>query len=248
MAGHSHAKNVMHSKNASDAKKAKVFNKLVREIMVSAKTGMPDPAHNPRLRAAISAARVKNLPRDRIEKAIKTAREGTDTSNYESIRYEGYGPGGVALVIEALSDNRNRTAAELRSAFGKFGGALGETGSVSFMFNRYGVIAYPTTIDYDRIFEAAVEAGADDVATEDDRHEVLTSLEAFAEAREALEKAFGDPLEAELQWRPSTTASPNDDQVETLMKLVDALEDNDDVQQVFTNVELTDAQAEKLSA
>jgi YebC/PmpR family DNA-binding regulatory protein len=248
MAGHSHAKNVMHSKNASDAKKAKVFNKLVREIMVSAKTGMPDPAHNPRLRAAIAAARVKNLPRDRIEKAIKTAREGTDTSNYESIRYEGYGPGGVALVIEALSDNRNRTAAEIRSCFSKHGGALGETGSVSFMFNRQGVIAYAATVDYDRLFEAAVEAGADDVTTEDDRHEVLTSLEAFAEAREALEKAFGDPLEAELQWRATTTIVPPDEAVPSLLKLIDALEDNDDVQHVFTNLELTEAQAEMAAA
>ncbi len=248
MAGHSHAKNVMHSKNASDAKKAKVFNKLVREIMVSAKVGMPDPAHNPRLRAAISAARVKNVPRDRIEKAIKTAREGTDTSNYESIRYEGYGPGGVAVIVEALSDNRNRTAPELRTAFTKQGGALGETGSVSFMFNRQGVIAYPVSTDFDRLFEAAVEAGADDVESDDETHMVLTTLETFGTVRETLEKVFGDPLEAEMQWRPVTTTAVKDDQAESLAKLIDTLEDNEDVQQVFSNVELSDAQAEKLNA
>ncbi len=246
MAGHSHAKNVMHSKNASDAKKAKVFNKLVREIMVSAKVGMPDPAHNPRLRSAIAAARVKNVPRDRIEKAIKTAREGTDTSDYEAIRYEGYGPGGVALVIEALTDNRNRTAAELRGAFTKYGGALGETNSVSFMFNRVGVLLFPLTVGYDALFEAAVEVGADDVVTTDDGQEVLTSLESFVGVRDALEK-FGDPAGAELVWRPNVMASPSDDQAESLLKLIDALEDNDDVQKVFYNLELTDAQAEKLS-
>ncbi len=246
MAGHSHAKNIMHTKGASDAKKAKIFNKLVREIMVSAKTGMPDPAHNPRLRAAISAARVKNVPRDRIEKAVKTAREGTDTSNYESIRYEGYGPGGVALVIEALSDNRNRTAAEVRSAFTKYGGALGETNSVSFMFDRQGFVAYPASVDFDALFEAAVEAGADDVETTDEGFEVLTSMESFAGVREALEGKFGQPVEAQLGWWPNVTATPNDDQAQSLMKLIDVLEDNDDVQQVFANYELTDAQAEKL--
>ena len=245
MAGHSHAKNVMHTKGVSDAKKAKVFNKLVREIMVSAKMGMPDPGHNPRLRAAIAAARVKNVPRDRIEKAIKTAREGTDTSNYEAVRYEGYGPGGVALVVEALTDNRNRTAADIRGAFTKFGGALGETNSVSFMFARLGVLQFPASVNYDSLFEAAVEAGADDVVTTEEGQEVLTSLESFAAVREALE-SFGDPLQAELVWRPNLWSTPGDAQAESMLRLIDTLEDNDDVQQVFDNLELTDAQAAKL--
>jgi YebC/PmpR family DNA-binding regulatory protein len=246
MAGHSKFKNIMHRKGGQDAKKAKIFNKLAREIAVSAKIGMPDPAANPRLRAAIQAARAKNLPRDRIEKAINSAQG--DTATYESIRYEGYGPGGVALVIEALTDNRNRTAADVRGAFTKYGGALGETNSVSFMFNRQGVIAYPAATAFDALFEAAVEAGADDVETGDEGFEVITTMENFGPVRDALEAIFGDPVEAALVWRQNVTSSPNDDQAESLMKLIDALEDNDDVQQVFANFELTDAQAERLAS
>jgi YebC/PmpR family DNA-binding regulatory protein len=246
MAGHSHAKNIMHRKGGQDAKKAKIFNKLAREIMVSAKIGLPDPAFNPRLRAAISAARVKNLPRDRIERAIKSAAD-VGGANYENIRYEGYGPGGVALVVEALTDNRNRSAADIRSLFTKGGGVLGETNSVSFMFQRQGVIVYPASVDADALFEVAALAGADDVTEEGGTREVLTTFESFSGVREALEAKFGAPLEAEMVWRPLNTITPNEEQAAALFKLIDALEDNDDVQAVFDNSDIPDALAEKLA-
>jgi YebC/PmpR family DNA-binding regulatory protein len=247
MAGHSQFKNIMHRKGGQDAKRAKIFNKLAREITVAAKAGLPDPAMNPRLRAAVIAARQKNMPKDRIDRAIKVS-EGGDAANYESIRYEGYGPGGVALIVEALTDNRNRTASEIRTAFTKNGGALGETNSVSFMFQRLGVIAYPTaTASADMMFEAAAEAGADNVESSDDEHEVTMTVENFSAVRDALEEKFGPPTNAALEWRPVTTSAPSPDQAEALLKLIDVLEDNDDVQTVSANAELSDELAQRLA-
>ena len=248
MAGHSQFKNIMHRKGAQDVKRAKIFNKLAREITVAAKSGLPDPAMNPRLRAAVQAARQKNMAKDRIDRAINSA-AGDDSANYESVRYEGYGPGGVALIIEALTDNRNRTASEVRSAFTKHGGTLGETNSVSFMFQHLGVVAYPAAVaSGDAMFEAAAEAGADNVDSEGDEHEVTTSVENFAGVRDALEAKFGPAQSAALEWRPLTTAAPTPEQAESLIKLIDLLEDSDDVQSVAANAELSDELAERLSA
>ncbi|MDB5393253.1 MAG: YebC/PmpR family DNA-binding transcriptional regulator [Rhodospirillales bacterium] len=247
MAGHSQFKNIMHRKGGQDAKKAKIFNKLGREITVAAKTGLPDPAMNPRLRAAIQAARQKNMPKDRIDRAIKSG-EGGDAADYEAIRYEGYGPGGVALIVEALTDNRNRTAPEIRTAFSKAGGALGETNSVSFMFQRLGVITYPGKLALaDAIFETAAEAGAENVVSEGDEHEVTTTIENFSAVRDALEEKYGPASHAALEWRPLTTATPTPEQAEALFKLIDVLEDNDDVQTVAANAELSDELAQRLS-
>jgi len=248
MAGHSQFKNIMHRKGGQDAKRAKIFNKLAREITVAAKTGLPDPAMNPRLRAAVQAARQKNMPKDRIDRAIKVS-EGGDAANYESIRYEGYGPGGVAIIVEALTDNRNRTAPEIRTAFSKAGGALGETNSVSFMFQRLGVITYPAkTASADAMFEAAAEAGADNVDSDGDEHEVTTSVDSFSAVRDALEEKFGPATNAALEWRPVTMSTPTDEQAESLLKLVDVLEDNDDVQSVAVNAELSDELMQRLAA
>jgi YebC/PmpR family DNA-binding regulatory protein len=247
MAGHSQFKNIMHRKGGQDAKRAKIFNKLAREITVAAKIGLPDPAMNPRLRAAIIAARQKNMPKDRIDRAIKSG-EGSDTANYESVRYEGYGPGGVAIIVEALTDNRNRTAPEIRTAFSKAGGALGETNSVSFMFQRLGVIAYPLAAgSADAMFETAAEAGADNVDTDENEHEVTTSIENFSAVRDALEEKFGPASNSALEWRPVTMSSPTPDQAESLFKLIDVLEDNDDVQSVAVNAELSDELVQRLS-
>jgi YebC/PmpR family DNA-binding regulatory protein len=248
MSGHSQFKNIMHRKGGQDAKRARMFNKLAREITVAAKAGLPDPAMNPRLRAAVQAARQKNMPRDRIERAIKVS-EGNDAADYESVRYEGYGPGGVALIIEALTDNRNRTAPEIRTAFSKAGGALGETNSVSFMFQRLGVITYPASVAAsDAIFEAAAEAGAENVESEGEEHEVTTSVENFSAVRDALEAKFGPAANAALEWRPLTTSSPSVEQAEALLRLIDVLEDNDDVQSVAANAELPDELVQRLTA
>ena len=247
MAGHSQFKNIMHRKGVQDVKKAKIFNKLGREITVAAKMGLPDPAMNPRLRAAVIAARQKNMPKDRIDRAIKSAEAG-DAADYESIRYEGYGPGGVALIVEALTDNRNRTAPEIRTAFSKAGGALGETNSVSFMFQRLGVIAYPgSAASADAMFEAAAEAGADNVDSEGDEHEVTTTIENFSAVRDALEEKYGSATNAALEWRPLTFATPTAEQAEALFKLIDVLEDNDDIQTVAANAELSDELAQRLA-
>jgi YebC/PmpR family DNA-binding regulatory protein len=247
MAGHSQFKNIMHRKGVQDVKKAKIFNKLGREITVAAKSGLPDPALNPRLRAAIIAARQKNMPKDRIDRAIKSG-EGGDAADYEYIRYEGYGPGGVALIVEALTDNRNRTAPEIRTAFAKNGGTLGEANSVSFMFQRLGVIAYPVkAASADAMFEAAAEAGAENVDSGAEEHEITTTVENFSIVRDALEEKFGPSTNAALEWRPVTTATPTDEQAEALFKLVDVLEDNDDVQSVAVNAELSDELAQRLS-
>jgi YebC/PmpR family DNA-binding regulatory protein len=210
---------------------------------------MPDPAMNPRLRTAISAARAANMPKDRIDRAIKQASGGGDDAIYEEIRYEGYGPGGVAMIVEALTDNRNRTASDVRSAFNKFGGTLGETGSVGFMFDRVGEIAYPAdTADDEAMFEAALEAGASEVESTPNGHVINCEQNDFNEVRDALEEKFGEPESAGLVWKPSTTTAVDEDAARTLMKLIDALDDNDDVQSVSANFEIDDAVMERLSA
>jgi len=250
MAGHSQFKNIMHRKGAQDAKRSKIFNKLAREITVAAKAGLPDPAANPRLRAAIQAARAQNMPRDRIDRAVKQGSPGGgDDMAYEEVRYEGYGPGGVALIIEALTENRNRTASEVRSAFSKHGGALGETNSVSFMFNRVGVIAYPASAaEAEAMFEAALDAGAENVESDDERHEITTAVEDLSSVRDALEARFGTPDQAKLEWRPLNTVSPDEDTARSLLKLLDMLEDNDDVQAVTGNFDIPQDMLERLTA
>jgi YebC/PmpR family DNA-binding regulatory protein len=248
MAGHSQFKNIMFRKGRQDKERSKLFSKLAREITVAAKHGMPDPAHNPRLRAAMIAARAQNMSKDIIERAIKKA-AGGDAENIEEVRYEGYGPGGVALIVEAMTDNRNRTAGDLRAAFSKYGGALGETNSVSFMFARVGVIAYPKDKGTDdAMLEAAIEAGADECVSGEESHEFITGIESFGEVRDALEKKFGAAQSAKIEWRPQTMTAVSDDLGEALVKLLDVIEDHDDVQTVTGNYELSDALMEKLGA
>jgi len=240
MAGHSHAKNVMHQKSVSDSKKAKIFNKIAREITVASKLGSPDPAHNPRLRAALADARVKNMTKDRIERAVKAGQPGgTDKGTYEEVRYEAYGPGGCALIVEALTDNRNRTAAEVRSALSKNGGNLGETGSVGFMFDRIGEIVYPlAAATADAMLEAVIEAGGNDVESDDEGHYISTSVEDFGAVRGALEARFGEPSAAKLVWSAKDDIAVAGEAAATLLKLIDVLEDNDDVQNVYGNYAL----------
>ena len=238
----------MHRKGAQDKKRAKIFTKLTREIITAAKMGMPDPAMNPRLRAAILAARKENMPKDRIDAAVKRGAGGTDTDNFEEMRYEGYGPNGVAVIVEALTDNRNRTAAEVRAIFNKFGGNLGETGSVQFSFNRIGRIVYlKDTAADDTMFEAALEAGAENVES-GETHEITTAPDDLHEVSSALEEKFGEAEESKLAWVPTNTVDLDEDQASTMMKLIDALEDNDDVQDVSSNFEISDEIMEKLSA
>jgi YebC/PmpR family DNA-binding regulatory protein len=242
MAGHSQFKNIMHRKGAQDAKRAKIFTKIIRELTVAIKTGSPDPESNPRLRSALIAARAANMPRDNVERAIKRATGGEDGAIYEEVRYEGYGPGGVAIIVEGLTDNRNRTAPEIRSLFTKHNGALGETNSVGFMFERLGVIRYEAArMSADTVFEQALEAGAHNVESTSELHEVTTLIEDFARVRDALIQSFGDPVSAALEWRAQTPAPVSDLQTaQTLVKLINALEDNDDVQHVFTNADIPD--------
>ena len=248
MAGHSQFKNIMHRKGAQDAKRAKVFTKIIRELTVAARTNA-DPGSNPRLRAAITAARNQNMPKDTMERAIKRGAGGEDNTNYEEIRYEGYGPGGVAIIIEALTDNRNRTAGEVRTAFGKHGGVLGETNSVSFMFERLGSITYPAkTASADAMFEAALEAGARDVESTADSHDVTCAPEDFSALGEALEKTFGAPAQAALVWRPQTMVPLDEEAAQSVLKLIDVLDDNDDVRSVFANFEVSDDVMRRLSA
>ena len=246
MAGHSQFKNIMFRKGKQDKERSKLFSKLSREITVASKTGLPDPAHNPRLRTAIIAAKAESMPKDNIERAIKKG-QGGDAENYDEVRYEGRGPGGVALIVEALTDNRNRTAADVRAAFSKYSGALGETNSVSFMFNRVGVIAYPKDKGSDdAMLEAAIEAGAEECVSNADGHEFLTSVEDFASVRDALEKALGAPQSSAITWRPQNMVPVPDDAGETLVKLIETLDDHDDVQHVYGNYELSDALVKKL--
>ena len=246
MAGHSQFKNIMHKKGKQDALRSKLFSKLAREITVAAKLGMPDPNMNPRLRLAVQAARAENMPKDNIERAIKKA-SGGDSENYDEVRYEGRAPGGVAIIIEALTDNRNRTAGEVRSYFTKAGGALAETGAVSFMFDHVGTIEFPLSVgSEDAVMEAAIEAGADDVVTGEDGYEIVTTLEAFAEANKALEAKFGEPKKSKLIWKPQNTIAVDDEAGEKLLKLIGNLEDNDDVQNVYANFEISDELMAKL--
>ncbi|MEC8037817.1 MAG: YebC/PmpR family DNA-binding transcriptional regulator [Pseudomonadota bacterium] len=249
MAGHSKFKNIMHRKGAQDAKRAKVFTKVGREITVAVKSsGEPDPEKNPRLRGAISAARAVNMPNDRIKRAIQSAIGGGDGADFVEMRYEGYGPAGVAVIVEALTDNKNRTAADVRSYFNKFGGNLGETGSVSFNFTRGGLISYPAdAADADTVMEAAIEAGAEDVESSDDGHEILTATEDFLSVREAMEEALGAPEEAKIGWKPNISVELDADTASTMLKLIDTLEDHDDVQAVFYNADISDEVMEKLS-
>jgi YebC/PmpR family DNA-binding regulatory protein len=248
MAGHSQFKNIMFRKNKQDAQRSKLFSKLSREITVSAKQGMPDPAHNPRLRAAILAAKAQSMSKDVIDRAIKKS-QGGEAENYEEVRYEGFGPGGVAIIVEALTDNRNRTASDVRAAFSKYGGAMGENGSVSFMFVRLGSITYPGNAgDADAMLEAAIEAGADESISASEGHEFLCRVEDFAAVREALEAKLGPPQSARIVWRPTNTVPVSDEAGETLAKLLDVLDDHDDVQNVYANYELSESLMEKLSA
>jgi YebC/PmpR family DNA-binding regulatory protein len=247
MAGHSQFKNIMHKKGRADAARSKLFSKLAREVTVAAKMGLPDPEHNPRLRAAIIAARAENMPKDNIERAIKKA-QGGDAENYDEIRYEGYGPGGVAIIVEALTDNRNRTASDVRSFFTKHGGSLAETGAVSFMFNRVGVIEYDAgKASADAMLEAAIEAGADDVSSSAGGHEIVAAAENFGEVARALETKFGEPRKAGLVWRPQNTVAVDDESGEKILKLIETLEDSDDVQNVYANFEISDALVQRMS-
>jgi len=246
MAGHSQFKNIMHKKGKQDAIRSKLFSKLAREITVAAKLGLPDPGMNARLRAAVIAARAENMPKDNIDRAIKKA-SGADGENYDEVRYEGYGPGGVAVIVEALTDNRNRTAGEVRSYFTKAGGSLAETGAVSFMFDRVGLIVFDRKVaDEDAMLEAAIEAGADDVASGPEEHEVITSVAALSDAQKALEAKFGEPRKASIVWRPQNTIAVDDEAGEKILRLVGALEDNDDVQTVTANFEVSEALLERM--
>ena len=240
MAGHSKFKNIMHRKGAQDKKRSALFSKLSREITVAAKMGMPDPANNPRLRAAVVAARVEGMPKDNIQRAIDKS-QGGDIANYEEVRYEGFGPGGVSLIIESLTDNRNRTATNVRTAMAKNGGNLGASGSVSHGFERLGLIAYPASAgSADAVFEAALEAGADDVQSSEDGHEIWCSIENLHDVARALEPVLGDSGQAKLAWKPSTMVTVGADDAAQLMKLIDVLDDDDDVQTVWGNYDVPD--------
>ncbi|QNE05441.1 YebC/PmpR family DNA-binding transcriptional regulator [Croceicoccus marinus] len=248
MAGHSKFKNIMHRKGAQDKKRSAMFSKLSREITVAAKMGTPDPDMNPRLRLAVNNAKAQSMPKDNIQRAIDkaSANEGDD---YEEIRYEGYGPGGVALIVEALTDNRNRTATNVRTAFSKNGGNLGTAGAVSHGFERLGLIEYPADAgDEEKVLEAAIEAGADDVESSEDGHVIWTQMESLHEVAGNLEKTLGEAENVKLAWKPNITVEVDEDTAGTLFKLVDALDDDDDVQTVWGNYEVPDEVMEKLGA
>jgi YebC/PmpR family DNA-binding regulatory protein len=248
MAGHSQFKNIMHRKGRQDKIRSKLFSKLAREITVAAKLGQPDPAFNPRLRAAMLAARAENMPKDNIERAVKKALGG-DSESFDDIRYEGYGPGGVAVIVEALTDNRNRTGGEVRAAFSKNGGNLAETGAVSFMFDRVGIVEFDAAVaSADAMLEAAIEAGADDVVSGENGHEVYAAPDSFGSVAKALEAKFGEPRKAALTWKPQNSVALDDDKGEQMLDLISALEENDDVQNVFANFEVSDAVVAKASA
>lgn len=247
MAGHSQFKNIMHRKGGQDAKRARAFAKIGREIAVAAKSGLPDPAHNPRLRAALVAARLANMTKDAVDRAIKKASGAAGGEDYAEVRYEGRGPGGVSVIVEALTDNRNRTASDLRSMFSKHGGALGET--VAFQFDRVGVVRYPADVaDADTMLEAAIEAGAQDVASSEEGHEVISASDDLNTVRDALEARFGEAQAARLEWKPNMTVPLEEEAAASILKFIDMLDDNDDVQQVYANFEVSDAVMAKLSA
>jgi YebC/PmpR family DNA-binding regulatory protein len=247
MAGHSQFKNIMFRKGKQDKERSKLFSKLGREITVASKAGLPDPKLNARLRGAVVEARAQNMTKDAIERAIKKG-QGGDAENYDEIRYEGRGPGGVALIVETMTDNRNRTSADVRAAFSKYGGAMGETGSVSFLFDHVGAIAYPEDKgSEDAMLEAALEVGADECVSSPEGHEFLTGLDTFLTVREALEARLGPPQSAAITWRPQTTIVVPDAAGESLIKLIEVLDDHDDVQNVYGNYELSDALMAKLA-
>jgi YebC/PmpR family DNA-binding regulatory protein len=247
MAGHSQFKNIMHRKGRVDAVRSKVFSKLAREVTVAAKMGLPDPNMNPRLRAAILAARAENMPKDNIQRAINKA-IGGEGENYDEIRYEGYGPGGAAIIVEAMTDNRNRTASDIRSYFTKSGGNLAETGAVSFMFDRVGFVEFaPEAADAEAMLEAAIEAGADDVVSSEAGHEVYCDQGTLNEVTKALEERFGEPKASKLVWKPQTPVPVDDEAGEKLMRLMETLEEHDDVQNVYGNFELSEALVQKMA-
>ncbi|PIP96991.1 MAG: YebC/PmpR family DNA-binding transcriptional regulator [Rhodobacterales bacterium CG18_big_fil_WC_8_21_14_2_50_71_9] len=247
MAGHSKWANIQHRKGRQDALRSKMFSKFSKEITVAAKMGDPDPDKNPRLRLAIREAKANSMPKDNIDRAIKKSQMG-DAENYENIRYEGYGPGGIAIIVEALTDNRNRTASNVRSTFGKNGGNLGETGSVSFMFDRKGEIAYPAKVgSAEKVLEAAIEAGADDVESDEDGHWIYCADTDLAEVSAALEAALGEADTAKLVWKPQTLTPVSEDVARTLLKLIETLEDDDDVQTVVANADMSEELMEKLA-
>ena len=248
MAGHSQFKNIMHRKGRQDKVRSKLFGKLAREITTAAKLGQPDPAFNPRLRAAIIAARAENMTKDVIERAIRKS-QGGDAESYDDMRYEGYGPGGVAIIVEVLTDNRNRTAGEVRAAFTKSGGNLAETGAVSFMFDHLGVVEYDArAASNDAIFEFAIEAGAEDVVSSEAGHEIYTAADSLRELAKAMEAKFGEPRKAALVWKPKNTVAVDDVQGEKIFGLLEALNENDDVQNVYANFEVSEAVVAKMSA
>jgi YebC/PmpR family DNA-binding regulatory protein len=248
MAGHSQFKNIMHRKGKQDAIRAKLFAKLAREITVAARHGSPDPATNSRLRLAVQNARAENMPKDNIERAIKKA-EGGDAETYEAIRYEGYGPGGVAVIVEALTDNRNRTAGVVRSLFTKYGGNLGETGSVAFMFNRAGEISYKTGVaSADQMLEAAIEAGADDVLSDEDGHVVYCAADSLGDVAAKLSQTLGEPDSSKVVWRPNMTTPLEEERAEALVKLMASLDEEDDIQNVYSNFEVSNEVLSKLTA
>jgi YebC/PmpR family DNA-binding regulatory protein len=247
MAGHSKFKNIMHRKGAQDAKKSRLFSKLAREITVAAKMGLPDPDMNPRLRAAVTAARAAAMPKDNIERAVAKA-SGGDGESYEEIRYEGFGPGGVSLIVDTLTDNRNRTATDVRTIVSKNGGNLGSSGSVSHGFDRVGLISYPASAgSAEKVFDAALEAGADDVVSGEDGHEIYTAQDSLHEVATALEARLGAPESAKLSWRPQTVVTVGESDAQSLLKLIDALDDNDDVQTVTGNYDVPDEVLAKLT-
>ncbi|HEY0628803.1 MAG TPA: YebC/PmpR family DNA-binding transcriptional regulator [Sphingomicrobium sp.] len=247
MAGHSKFKNIMHRKGAQDKKRSAMFSKLSREITVAAKMGLPDPDMNPRLRAAVLAAKAQSMPKDNIQRSIDKAAKG-DAENYEEIRYEGFGPGGVSIIVEALSDNRNRTATNVRTAFSKNGGNLGASGSVSHGFDRMGLIEYGASAgDADTVLEAAIEAGADDVQSDEEGHEIWTSIDSLHDVAKALEASLGEAEAVKLGWKPQNETTVVGDDAATLMKLIDALEEDDDVQTVWGNYDVPDEELEKLA-
>ncbi|RAK64397.1 YebC/PmpR family DNA-binding transcriptional regulator [Phenylobacterium kunshanense] len=247
MAGHSKFKNIMHRKGRADSARSKLFSKLSREITVAAKAGLPDPNMNARLRLAVANAKAESMPKDVIDRAIKKA-AGGDAESYEEIRYEGFGPGGVGVIVEALTDNRNRSASTVRSTFTKCGGNLGETGSVSFMWDRVGQIVYGADAgSEDKVMEAAIEAGADDVESDEDGHTVYTAFEQLSEVSAALEAALGPAKSTQLAWRPKALTPLSGDAVATLMKLIETLEDDDDVQNVYSNADISAEDLEKLA-
>ncbi|MGQ0665366.1 MAG: YebC/PmpR family DNA-binding transcriptional regulator [Pseudomonadota bacterium] len=248
MAGHSQFKNIMHRKGAQDAKRGKLFTKLIREIMAAARSGLPEPAANSRLRGALQAARAANLARDTIERAIRRGAGAAAGAAFEEVRYEGYGPGGVALIVEALTDNRKRTAADIRSTFAKHGGTLGETNSVAFLFARKGAIVYPRAISAEAMFEAALEAGAENVHSEAGAHVVIAGPEEFAAVRDAIEKKLGPAERARLVWRPVNTVPLAEQPAKLVFELLEALEDNDDIQTVAANYEVADEVMARLGA